>query len=106
VLPWTSWTDPSSLFGPGLAQLRHLAPGKPVIIAETACTEVGGSKPRWIGSLVSYLAMQPDVVGFVWFDYDKETDWRIESSSSSADALAHALATRVRYPGGFRPFHP
>jgi hypothetical protein len=43
---------------------------------------------------VSYLGAQPDVTGVVWFDHDKEVDWRIGSSAASGSALAAALAQR------------
>lgn len=91
---WSSWQLPPSLFGPHLAQLRTIAPGQPIIITETASTETGGSKPDWNTALVSYLRTQADVSGFVWFDFNKETDWRIGSSPASASALAAALAAR------------
>ncbi|HKU12191.1 MAG TPA: glycosyl hydrolase [Sinomonas sp.] len=91
---WSSWTIPSDLFGDGLNQLRSIAPGKPILIAETASAEAGGSKADWNTALVSYLNAQQDVTGFVWFDYNKEVDWRIDSSSSSASALTAALAAR------------
>jgi hypothetical protein len=35
---------PEALFGPGLQQLRTLAPGKQVLVAGTANSESGGSK--------------------------------------------------------------
>lgn len=91
---WSSWTSPSALFGEGLTALRALAPGKPIIISETASAEAGGSKADWNTALVSYLATQPDVTGFVWFHHNKEVDWRINSSTASANALATALAAR------------
>ena len=91
---WSSWTTPSALFGDGLSQLRNVAPGKPIIIAETASAEAGGSKAAWNTALVSYLNGQTDITGFVWFDYNKEVDWRIDSSATSASALASALAAR------------
>jgi beta-mannanase len=91
---WSSWVQPQFLFGPGIAQLRTLAPGKPILIAETASSEFGGSKAAWNTDLVSYLAAQPDVMGFVWFHLQKETDWRINSSDSSASALKSALLAR------------
>jgi beta-mannanase len=91
---WSSWQTPASLFGPHLAELRTIAPGKPIIIAETASTETGGSKAAWNTDLVSYLRSQPDVSGFIWFDFNKETDWRIGSSAASASSLAAALAAR------------
>ena len=91
---WSSWTSPSALFGDGLSQLRSIAPSKPIIIAETASAEAGGSKADWNTALVSYLNAQTDVTGFVWFDYNKEVDWRIDSSTGSASAMATALAAR------------
>ncbi len=94
AVSWSSWTSPSALFGEGLTALRSLAPGKQIIIAETASAEAGGSKANWITALVSYLAAQPDVTGFVWFHHNKEVDWRINSTTTSRNALATALAAR------------
>ena len=91
---WSSWISPTELFGQGLAELRRLAPGKQVLIAETSSAEQGGSKADWNTALISYLAAQPDVTAVVWFNFNKETDWRINSSASSATALAAALAAR------------
>jgi beta-mannanase len=91
---WSSWVSPQDLFAPGIAQLRTLAPGKPILIAETASSEDGGSKAAWSAGLVSYLAAQPDVMGFVWFHLQKEADWRINTSTSSAFALNAALLAR------------
>ncbi|MGJ1427356.1 glycoside hydrolase family 26 protein [Clavibacter sepedonicus] len=89
-----AWVSPADLFGPGLERLRAIAPGKPIIIAETASSEVGGSKAAWDTDLVAFLQAQPDVAAFVWFDMDKEADWRIGSSASSATAIRDALAAR------------
>lgn len=92
----SAWVSPSQLFGDGLAQLRGLAPGKEILIAETSSAEQGGSKAEWNSSLISYLAAQSDVTAVTWFHFDKETDWRINSSAASADALRAALAARPR----------
>ena len=89
-----SWKSPSTVFGEGLTELRGLASTKPIIVAETASSENGGSKAQWNTDLVSYLAAQPDVTGFVWFDLNKEVDWRIDSSTTSASAFNAALAAR------------
>lgn len=91
---WSSWTAPDALFGPGLTQLRQLSGGKPVVIAETAAAEQGGSKADWNTALIAYLAAQPDVRAVIWFDHDKEADWRIDSTPESAAALNAALAAR------------
>ncbi len=91
---WSVWTSPQDLFGQGLSELRTLAPGKQILITETASSELGGSKADWNTALVSYLNAQADVTGFVWFHLNKEVDWRINSSPASASALAAALAAR------------
>lgn len=91
---WSAWQNPDALFGQGLAELRTLAPAKEIIIAETASAEQGGSKTDWNTRLIAYLDAQPDVSAVVWFDHQKETDWRIASSAASASALAAALAAR------------
>lgn len=91
---WSTWVSPSQLFGGGLAQLRTLAPGKQILIGETSSAEQGGSKAEWTSSLVGYLAAQGDVTALTWFHFNKETDWRINSSQSAADALRNALAAR------------
>lgn len=92
----TTWIEPDTLFAGGLSQLRALAPHKPIVIGETASAEAGGAKNNWISGLVPYLAAQSDVTGFFWFDQNKETDWRIDSSSASSAAFSAALAARRR----------
>lgn len=91
---WSTWTTPSALFGDGLAQVRALAPGKPIVIAEVASAESGGNKAQWIGALIPYLDSEIDVTGFIWFQQNKEVDWRFTSSSAAAAAFSTALANR------------
>ncbi len=88
------WTSPADLFGSTLSQVRRIAPGLPIIIGETASAESGGSKADWITTLFSYLTSQPDVTAVVWFDYNKEADWRINSSDASVAAFKAALSSR------------
>ncbi|MGZ4448082.1 MAG: glycoside hydrolase family 26 protein [Nocardioides sp.] len=90
VQPWSTWQSFADVFSPGLAQLAALTT-KPVYIAETACPEVGGDKAAWIRDMWSTLAVHPEVRGITWFDYDKETDWRIDSSPASLDAFATGM---------------
>ena len=87
----STWVDPAELFDGTLEEIRTFAGTLPVVIAEVACAETGGCKAHWIEALVGYLSGQPEVVGFIWFDHDKETDWRIASSPASTAAMAAAL---------------
>ncbi|MEO3758881.1 glycosyl hydrolase [Mycobacterium sp. B14F4] len=91
-LPTTCWTEPEALFGETFDELRSIGPGKPILVAEVGCAEVGGSKADWIARFTEFLSRQPDVMGFVWFEHDKETDWRITSSPESAAAMSNALS--------------
>ena len=62
--------------------------GKPIMIPETASTELGGDKAAWIaGILPSLKTTFPGVKALVWFQMNKETDWRIDSSAASEAAF-------------------
>jgi mannan endo-1,4-beta-mannosidase len=88
------WQEPEEVFGDSLEELRELAPGIPITVTEVASAEEGGDKAAWVTDLVAYLDGQADVAAFVWFDHDKEADWRITSSPASAAAMRAALAGR------------
>ena len=45
----------------------------------------------WVFSSGENVALGVEVTAMVWFDQDKETDWRIMSSPASAAAMAEAL---------------
>jgi hypothetical protein len=65
---------------------------KPIIIGEMASTELGGDKAAWIAQIVPTLKSEfPLIKGLLWFDINKETDWRI-SSSAASEAAFKALA--------------
>lgn len=92
--PGTIWREAADILADALAQTVILAAGRPVLIAEVGCAESGGSKPNWILSFVDYVRRHPDVAGLIWFDHDKETDWRIGSTPQSAAAMRSALRGR------------
>ena len=49
-----------------------------MMIGETASTEDGGSKARWVTAMGHALSAQfPRVRALIWFQRVKETDWRI-----------------------------
>ncbi|MFM8594012.1 MAG: endoglucanase, partial [Chloroflexota bacterium] len=55
-----------------------------------------GSKPTWItDAMLDAIPLAfPQVRAMVWFDEDKECDWRVNSSPSSLDAFSSALVNR------------
>jgi len=91
------WRSPSAVFVPTLNALKRLAPTKPVMIAETACAEQGGSKSAWITNLFKLLNNYPEVKAVAWFNYDKgRTDWQITSSKAAVRAMLTSLASSWR----------
>ena len=89
--PESQWRGVDAVFGPTVAELRSLGHGKPIFITETACTELGGNKAAWIRDLWAWLAAHPEVRGLTWFSFNKETDWRIDSSKASLAAFKGGL---------------
>jgi hypothetical protein len=85
------WQSFSEVFSAVYAKLatKH----KPIMIGEMASAEAGGDKAAWIDQIIPTLRAEfPLIKGLVWFDIDKETDWRISSSSAAEAAFARMAA--------------
>lgn len=87
----STWQSPAEVFGASLAILRQLS-SLPVVIAETASAEAGGDKAEWIRQFFVLMEQNPAVQAFVWFNFNKETDWRIQSSAAALTAFAQDVA--------------
>lgn len=92
--PWSAWRTVGDIFGDDVRELTELVETAPILVTEVACAGAGGDKPAWITELVEWLAAEPRVTGLIWFDHDKETDWRLCSPPAAAAAMAAALAAR------------
>jgi beta-mannanase len=92
------WQTYSQVFGPSYDVLTKLDPTKPVMIAETASAELGGDKAAWITSAFTreVPTRTPRVSIVVWFNLNKETDWRVESSQQALNAY-HSVATSASW---------
>ena len=61
---------------------------KPILIGEMSSAEAGGNEAEWIDQIVPTLRNSfPLIKGLVWFDVNKEADWRISSSPASEAAF-------------------
>jgi glycosyl hydrolase family 26 len=57
---------------------------KPIMIGEMSSAEAGGDKAKWIDQIIPTLRTNfPLIKCVVWFDINKEADWRISSSPAS-----------------------
>jgi hypothetical protein len=84
------WQTPEEVFGPSVAEITAVT-HRPLMIGEVGSTEVGGDKAAWIGQFFDLLRSTPAIRGFVWFDADKETDWRLNSSPQTLAAFEAGL---------------
>jgi len=93
------WLTPQQIFSGSYASLRALT-SKPVIIEETGCAEQGGNKSAWITRLATYVPQyMPAVRALVWFNVDKEADWRVNSSPAALQSFQQ-LAASPGWGGG------
>ncbi len=92
-LDWGGWLTVQQIFGRSYRSLQAINASKPIMIGEIASTELGGSKATWIADLAAALpALLPQVRALVWFDANKEQDWRVASSASSLAAWRVLIA--------------
>ena len=90
------WATFAQALGPTYNHLGTLAPTKPVMIAETASTEFGGSKANWItDALTTQIPLNfPRIKALVWFNWNADSmDWVIETSNSAQTAFAQGIAS-------------
>ncbi len=88
---WSHWQSFEEIFSNAYIRVKDIS-RHPIMIGETACTETGGDKGKWIADASYTLqSLFTAVRLIVWFDTKKETDWRISSSSRSLSAF-HLLA--------------
>jgi beta-mannanase len=92
------WANFRRLFaGTYRAVARRIAPGKPMLIGETASTDAGGSKAQWIRTMLKVLPRAfPKIRGLLWYDAFSvgpggHTDWPIESSGAARSAFARGI---------------
>ena len=88
------WRTVEEVFGHAYDELTSLS-DKPVMIAETASAEAGGSKADWIeeGLLEDIPSRMPRVRAVVWFSSNKLMDWRVSSSPESLEAYSRVAAS-------------
>ena len=80
---WQSFQQVFESIYPLLAAKR-----KPIIIGEMSSAEAGGNQGKWIDEIIPTLKTSfPLIKCVIWFDINKEADWRISSSRDSESAF-------------------
>ena len=99
--PWRSFGE---LFGSTYRRVvRRIAPRKPMVIAEVATSDHGGSKAAWIRNMLAKIPRRyPKVRGFAYFDVnDRNAGWEIETSRRAIRAFRRGINRRVYVPNRF-----
>jgi mannan endo-1,4-beta-mannosidase len=83
-----------SIFGQTIGDVNDAAPGKRILIAETAASPPGSVQATQINGLFAGVKDQ-QILGFVWFDVDQNgslyrQDWRIENDPAAIAAFKRA----------------
>lgn len=93
---WSGWTSFFNVFNSLYTKFKTY--NKPIMLAEFASVEQGGTKSQWIteGYLTWLKFGYPKIKAATWFHIAKTegtvyTDWRINSSSASLAAYQNAI---------------
>lgn len=88
------WRSFGTAFGRAYDTATHLT-AKPIMVSEFASSDSPGSKPAWIeDAFETQLPLKfPRIRAVIWFNFDKERDWRVDSSAASLAAFRKALQT-------------
>ncbi len=84
--PWQSF---SQVFSGALAEASQF--GKPIYLLALASAP-GSAKASWItDGLGTFVKNNPSIKGWVWFNTNKEMDWRVNSDAASLQAFKSIL---------------
>ncbi|MFC1693105.1 glycoside hydrolase family 26 protein [Candidatus Latescibacterota bacterium] len=82
------WSKPIDIISKPYERIIKLAPEKPILVCEVGTTSSGGNKQQWMEQFFRSIQNNFKAVkGFIWFDYNKETDWSISRDSNTWDTF-------------------
>lgn len=95
--PWVSFAQE---FANSYAAITRMS-SRPLMIAETGSGEAGGSKAQWIDqAFLDAVPAMPRIRAVTWFNHNKETDWRVNSSPSALAAFRTVMHSPLYREGG------
>jgi hypothetical protein len=89
---WARWVSFKKIFKRRYDEIVQKYPKKPIMIGEFASAQKGGDKAQWILDTFNVIQQEfPELKAIVWFNINKECDWRINSSQESLSAFKQAI---------------
>lgn len=86
-----SYISFDQIFGRTLRELASFT-RKPIVVTETGATDATGRQAHWITQMFAQLPAHRQIVGLIWFETDKEIDWRISIRPAAAAAYGKGAA--------------
>jgi hypothetical protein len=91
VRPHIGWRSFEQVFRSGYDRLVAIG-DQDIWLTEIASADEGGDKSAWVREMFTSTAF-PRVGAIVWFDEDKEADWRVRSGPDVVEAFRAGLGT-------------
>ena len=98
---WSTWQDFYTIFKDSYSNMVKLSPHKPIMIAETNTTSVGGSPAEWYKTMLSIQIPNnfPKIDAIVFFNEDKTSTegvkWFIDNNSDSLEQFKTSINNSI-----------
>ncbi len=94
---WGGWRSFDRIFRDAYLRLEQVGP-QPIWITEVGSATEGGNKARWVRQMFRQASPRrySRLQAVVWFNIDKERDWRLTSSPGVARTFGTELARMAR----------
>jgi hypothetical protein len=89
------WNDFDEIFKATYEDVVARYPGYPIMIGEISCDAKNGDKAQWVSDTYKNIKENySSIKGIVWFNVNKEKDWRVDSSEAVFEAFRNAIADK------------
>lgn len=89
----SSWQSFAQVMANSYQVLQQVAPKKPIVVAETASSPLGGSKAQWIHDLYQFALphLFPAIKAIIYFDQQTQEDWRLTTPPDALIAFQKSM---------------
>jgi hypothetical protein len=85
------WSSVDDVLFDTTEQLKAFARDKPFLISQVGTSVQGGDREEWLTEMFDFVARDANHVGFIYFNFDKETNWTVWDGTTVAPGWLAAL---------------
>ncbi|MDH3249489.1 MAG: S-layer homology domain-containing protein [Acidimicrobiia bacterium] len=86
-----AWSTVDDVLFDTTEQLKAFARDKPFMISQVGTSVQGGDREGWLTDMFDFVARDANHVGFIYFNFDKETNWTVWDGDTVAPGWLAAL---------------